>query len=96
MAIFNSYGSLPEGNHPIYHMGMDISPIDDGAQAETTERLTRAELDGATSRRAELECQTSAAQSEADSARTAGLWSYVELLWGVDSDWDFKMVLTTK
>ena len=66
------------------------------SQAETTERITRAELDGATSRRAELQCQTSAAQSEADSARTAGLWSYVELLWGVDSDWDFKMVLTTK
>ena len=41
-------------------------------QAESAERLTRAELDTATSKRAELECQASAAQSEADSARRAG------------------------
>ena len=40
-----------------------------GPQAETTEREARAELDAATSKRAELECQAAAAQSEVDTAR---------------------------
>eukprot|EP00438_Fugacium_kawagutii_P015782 Skav218877 [mRNA] locus=scaffold2503:67311:81795:+ [translate_table: standard] len=43
-------------------------------KAETAERSTRAELDAATSKRAELECQASAAQSEADSARPGSNW----------------------
>ncbi|CAJ1338274.1 unnamed protein product [Effrenium voratum] len=38
-------------------------------KAETTEREARAELDAATSKRAELECQAAAAQSEVDTAR---------------------------
>ena len=40
-------------------------------EAEAKERTTRGELDVATSKRAELECQASAAQSDADSARIA-------------------------
>ena len=39
------------------------------ATAEAAEKATRGELDAATARRAELECQQSAAQSDADSAR---------------------------
>ncbi|CAE8619195.1 unnamed protein product [Polarella glacialis] len=43
------------------------------SHAEGTERATREQLDVATSRRAELECQAAAAQSEAESAKAAAM-----------------------
>ena len=85
--VYHGYMCYNVGNcHQPTIWGWLISPIEmvtSSPQAETAERLTRAELDVATSRRAELECQASAAQSEADSARTLGGW--VDRRSGVDS-----------